>query len=113
MHAAILFLVALAPVETPKDLDTKAMLEKLQGVWKVTAVESNRGRATFLGGAGGGPAPGAAPVARFAAHSDTLVIVGNRYAFGQHAGTLKLDLSRRPHAVDFEVTAGPYKGDIV
>lgn len=118
MHAAMLFLAALAPVETPKDQDAKGVLEKLQGVWKLTAVDPPRGRfdrGGFAGGAAGG-APGPAGPARLvpaSPYGDTLVIVGSRYAFGSNAGRLKLDLSRRPYAVDFEITGGHYKGETV
>src|SRR4030095_10837786 len=81
MNAALLLALSLgAPVEIGKDgkgdKALKEAMEKLQGVWKVTAVES-RGRATT---------PPALNSDRY-----HLVVDGEAYVFLTHAGTVKLD----------------------
>ena len=96
MHALLLLVLgALAPVETPKDEEIKKELAKLQGVWRITAVEM-KGRQM--------PAENL-PRDRF-----TLVVVGNDYVFSTHAGALKIDPSKRPKVIDCTITGGRYKG---
>jgi uncharacterized protein (TIGR03067 family) len=85
--SATLALPAGEEKEAPKDLD------KLQGVWKVTAVNS-RGKQM--------------PAALFETPTYTLAVVGDRYVFTTHGGTVKLDSAKK--TVDLEVTAGRYKG---
>ena len=74
--------------KAPKDTD------KLQGLWQVTAATRN-----------GAPAPNPA---LFANSSYTLAIVGDRYVFMAHGGTITLD----PYKgfLDLQVTAGRYSG---
>jgi uncharacterized protein (TIGR03067 family) len=93
MHALVFLLLYPAAVdpgkEAPKDLD------KLQGVWKATALDS--GAAQFQ-----------LPAAALAADRYTLVVAGDRYVFGTHAGTVKVDAAKG--AVDLVITDGRYKG---
>jgi uncharacterized protein (TIGR03067 family) len=94
MHAlAYLMLSAALAVpagdekEAPKDLD------KLQGVWKVTA-GTLRGTELLP--------------ARFQLPNYSLVVVGDRYVFSTHGGTLTLDPAKR--TVDLAITTGRYSG---
>jgi uncharacterized protein (TIGR03067 family) len=94
---AILLLVLLAPAPADTKDDPKAQkaaLDKLQGIWKLTALES-RGQAM--------------PVERIA-RSDryTLVVSGDNYVLLTHAGTVKLDPAKK--FVDLVISEGRYKG---
>ena len=92
---ALLFLALIpsapAPRESPKDLD------KLQGIWKVTAMES-RGilRPVAVGNAG---------------QARAIVIAGDAFAWTTVAGTLKIDSKKK--TVDLVVTEGRYKGEVI
>jgi uncharacterized protein (TIGR03067 family) len=91
MHT-LLFLALVPSAPAPPE---KA--DKLQGIWKVTAVES---RGTAL-----------PPALRAANDRSTLVVVGNEYVFGAHAGTVKFDLEKK--TADLTITEGRYKGIVL
>ena len=98
MNAALLLALSLgAPVEIGKDgkgdKAIKEAMEKFQGVWKTTAVES-RGRATT---------PAALNSDRY-----SLVVGGEAYVFLTHAGTVKLDPEKK--TIDLVINEGRYKG---
>src|SRR5262245_34420790 len=96
MYALLaLLLIPVAPAG--KADPPKKDADKLQGVWRVTTIES-RGLqipANQLG----------------AADRYTLVIVGTDYAFFAQGGTIKFDPAKKE--VDFTVTDGRYKGATV
>jgi uncharacterized protein (TIGR03067 family) len=95
MHALVcLLLYPAVAVDPPKPADAPKDLAKLEGVWKMTARET-RGAALQVARAG-------------AADLYTFVLVGDRYAFHTHGGTLTLDPAK--HTVDFTITEGRYKG---
>jgi uncharacterized protein (TIGR03067 family) len=85
-----LTLLAPAPAENP----VPKGLEKLQGVWKITTMESR------------GTSQPAAVLP--AADRYTLVIVGNAYVLRTHAGTLAIDLEKK--TADLTITEGRYQG---
>jgi uncharacterized protein (TIGR03067 family) len=91
MHA-ILLLALAAPLAADPD-ETKSDKTKLQGVWKVTAVES-RGAAL--------------PGDRLNTDRYTLVIVGDDYVLLTHAGTVTFDRDKK--TLDMKITDGRYKG---
>jgi uncharacterized protein (TIGR03067 family) len=94
MHALLLLTVLpSAPLDADKPKDLPKGLEKLQGIWKVTVMES-RGLAS-------------APAAR-TADRYCLVVVGDVYVLNTHAGTLTLDPDKK--TVDMKITDGRYKG---
>ena len=98
MNAALVLALALgAPVEIGKDgkgdKATREAMEKLQGVWKATAVES-LGRAL--------------PPATVNSDRYTLVVDGDAYVLLTHAGTVKLDPAKK--TIDLIITEGRYKG---
>src|SRR5438067_2176278 len=91
-----ILLLALAGVPEPEN-NTKAELARFQGIWKATAVESR-----------GQPAPLDRRRPGALREPYTLAVVGDSYALGTHAGTLKLDPAKGH--VDLVVTEGRYKG---
>src|SRR5947209_13487237 len=97
MHA-LMVLLLLVGVPKPKPDAPKPEapkgLEKLQGVWKLTALE-RRGAQMALDGL---------------ANRDryTLVVVGDGFAFYTQGGTLKVDPAKQ--AVDLINTEGRYQG---
>lgn len=106
MSAILLVALALgAPSDSDKPDATKvdpakADLAKLQGVWKVTSLES-RGMSIAP--------PAGFPGARVDRY--TLVIVDNAYVLGTHAGTITLDPAKK--ALDLAITDGRYKDGTV
>jgi uncharacterized protein (TIGR03067 family) len=97
MNAMIMLAASLAlPVGVVGE-DGKKEAERLQGVWKLTAMES-RGRAFPVDQLGG-------------AERYTLVVSGDAYVLSNHAGTLKAEPAQRH--VDLTITEGRYKGNTV
>jgi uncharacterized protein (TIGR03067 family) len=74
--------------EAPKDLD------KLQGVWNITAVMSRGSDMTAF-------------VAKTAMY--TLVVAGDHYVFSTHGGTITLDAAKG--TVDLDIKSGRYAGN--
>lgn len=94
MAALLLLLVSMAaPADTPNEAQKE--LTKLQGVWKLKTMSSRGAERTGPGIFGG-------------ADRYTLVIVGDRYVFSSHGGTLTLDPSK--HAIDLVATEGFSRG---
>jgi uncharacterized protein (TIGR03067 family) len=99
MTAALMLALAIgAPIEVGKDgKEAKAQkeaLEKLQGIWKATAVD-NLGRNVKL--------PGLGTADRY-----SFVVVGDKYVLATHAGTIKLDPAKK--TIDLTITEGRFKG---
>src|SRR5262245_1409876 len=88
MHASLLLALA-APLAADPD-ETKSDKAKLQGIWKVTTVESR-----------GATQPGL--------NTDryTLVIVDDNYILLTHGGTVTFDRDKK--TVDMKITDGRYK----
>jgi uncharacterized protein (TIGR03067 family) len=91
MHALV-FLALIPSAPAPSDIPKE--LQKLQGIWKMTASER-------------GGVAGPTPPAGFPDRS-TLVVVGDAYVFTTHAGTIKIDLEKK--TADLTITEGRYKG---
>lgn len=96
MHPALCVLLCFPLLSAVADDRTKAELTKLQGVWKVTAMEfaGLPSRGFFTPGSG----------------SSTLVISGDRYTFNGHAGTIRLGADKQ--TIDLMLTTGDYKGEL-
>jgi uncharacterized protein (TIGR03067 family) len=91
---ALLWLTLLAPAPVEKPMPKGP--QELQGVWKITTMESG----------------GTAAAANLrTADRYTLVVVGDAYVLRLHAGTLTVDIKKK--TVDMTVTEGPYKGTTV
>lgn len=94
MQAMLLALLcAMVPLDESKDDPVQKEMAKFQGVWKVTAVES---QGALL------------PAERLKADIYTLVVVDNDFALSSLTGTLKLDPAKA--TADLAVTDGPLKG---
>jgi uncharacterized protein (TIGR03067 family) len=94
---AVLLLCPAVPADVGKSDkadDAQRELARIEGVWAITTLES-RGMQR--------PADG-----RVAAARNPFIIVGDRYVFGTHGGTVKID--RAKHTVDLTVTDGRYQG---
>jgi uncharacterized protein (TIGR03067 family) len=88
-----LLLCATLLVPAGDDKDTPKDLDKLQGAWKVAAVNS-RGKEI--------------PAEMLDRPNFLLVVVGDQYVFMTHGGKLILDPAK--NQADLEVKAGRYKG---
>jgi uncharacterized protein (TIGR03067 family) len=94
MHTLLLLAVLpSAPLDADKPKAPPKEFEKIQGIWKVTTMESS----------GVARAPTARTAARY-----VLVVVGDTYVLNTHAGTIALDLGKK--TVDMKITEGRYKG---
>lgn len=101
MHAAILFLATVAPVETAREEDAKKELAGLQGVWRCMTYMASDERVLEIGRTAG------------VQGSDKLVIVGKRFHFSVFAGNVILDVSKKPYGMDLTTTVGVHRGKTV
>ncbi len=96
MHALLLCLLALDPVDTPRQEEVKKELEKLQGVWGLTEYNGR---------------PTTKPKKEDFRY--TFILVGNDAYIDHRPGRLTLNPSKEPKELDFQVTTGLRRGDIM